>query len=226
MIDYNLLDKEVRKVLEKDKTGHSMDHIYKVLKNANRLMDLIAKDHDKDIVKVACYLHDVDDYKIVGEEESQKLTNTHRILSLLDMTQEQKKHVVTIMNSIGLSKQLDDVHPSTLEGTIVSDADKLDLGANGIVRTFEYGFHVNRPVFDVNILPVKHKSSKEYKGPHRPSINHFFERLLIIKDLMYNQEARKLAEKRHKIAYDFLENFFEERHEDCSKWLELLAKYK
>ena len=227
MIDYKYIKEEVTKVLGGDNSGHSMEHIFKVLKNADIILESIDNSLvDKDVVKITCYLHDVDDYKIVGHEKAKTLANTHHVLNNIDVTQEQKEKIIHIIENMGYSKYLDGIRPTSLEGKVVSDADMLDLGANGIIRTLESGFVKGRPVFDVDNLPAVHESTVEYQKAQMPSINHFFEKVLLIKDIMFTEKGTELALKRHRIMYDFLENFFEERHEDCSAWLELLKEHK
>lgn len=226
MIDYNLAEQEVRKILGSDKSGHGMDHILTVIKNAKKIMSSLNEDFNEEIVLLACYLHDVDDYKIVGQEQADNLTNTNNILNKLSINDEMKQKIIHIMENMGYSKYISGVRPKTIEGMIVSDADMLDLGANGIVRCLEYGFKCGRDIFNVNRLPLKDLDIETYKTADTPSINHFFEKLLLIKDLMMTIPGKEMAEKRHLIMVSFLENFFEERYENCSEWIKLLEEYK
>lgn len=226
MLDYNFIEKEVDKILGKDSTGHSTEHVLTVVNNARKILNNIDKPVNEDIVLLACYLHDVDDYKLVGHEQAKNLTNTNNILNKLDISESEKTQVINIVENMGYSKTLKGIRPKTIEGMIVSDADMLDGGANGIVRCLEYGFSKNRKVFDVNILPEIDIDIDTYQTIETPSINHFFEKLLLIKDLMMTDHGKQMAQKRHNIMVSFLQNFFEERPEDCSEWFKLLEKYK
>lgn len=226
MIDYKFVESQVDKILGKDSSGHSTEHVLTVVNNAKQILDNLTEECNADIVLLSCYLHDVDDYKLVGEEQAETLANTRNILSMLDISQDDKSKVIQIIENMGYSKLLKGIRPTTIEGMVVSDADMLDGGANGVIRCLEFGFSKSRKVFDVNIMPVLEMDAATYRTIESPSINHFFEKLLLIKDVMMTSHGKKMAQKRHDIMIQFLENFFEERHEDCSQWLELLNKYK
>lgn len=226
MIDYNLVEQEVIKILGEDKSGHGMDHVLTVVKNARKIMKNLKEPFNEEVVLLSCYLHDVDDYKLVGQEQAEKLTNTHNILDKLCVSTEIKEQILHIMENMGYSKYIAGIRPKTVEGMIVSDADMLDLGANGVVRCLEYGFKCGREVFNVNRLPNSELDVETYKTADTPSINHFFEKLLLIKGLMMTKPGEQMAQKRHNALVNFLENFFEERYEDCSEWVKLLEQYK
>lgn len=227
MVNYNIVYAEVEKILGGDKSGHSMEHILTVVNNAKLIMSKIDEKFNEDIVLLACYLHDVDDYKLVGKEAADKLENTHSIINKLDISEEIKQEIIYIMKNMGYSKSLEGIRPKTIEGMIVSDADMLDaIGSAGLVRTIQYNTKKGNGIFKHDYLPNKEIDAEKYKNSAEPAVNHFFEKLLLIKNMMMTKPGQDLAQKRHNILYLFLENLFEENHEDCSEWQELLTQYK
>lgn len=227
MVNYNIVYEEVEKILGNDKSGHSIEHILTVVNNAKLIMSKINEEFNKDIVLLSCYLHDVDDYKLVGQEQADKLTNTNNILNKLDISDDIKQKIIYIMQNMGYSKSLEGIRPKTIEGMIVSDADMLDaIGAAGLVRTIQYNTKKGNAIFKHGYLPSKQIDVEKYKNSAEPAVNHFFEKLLLIKNMMMTKPGLQLAKKRHNILYLFLENLFEENHEDCSAWQELLKQYK
>lgn len=228
MIDYNIVEKEVFEILKHDKSGHSTEHVFSVVNHAKKILAKIdnVENINKDVVLLSCLLHECDDYKIFGHEYSQKLINTNKILDKLDISETLKNEILDIMDNMGYSKYLKGVRPKSIEGQIVSDADMLELGSTAIVRTLNFGFSRNRPVFDVDQLPQKELQIDKYQAKEEHSINHFFDKILLIKDIMFTEPAKEIAEKRQKVLVDFLDDFFEYNYQDCSKWQELLQKYK
>lgn len=225
-VDFNYVYKEVEKILGKEKNGHAMDHIDNVINNAKDISSTI-KDIDLNVVVLACLLHDVDDYKIVGIEKSKKKENSHRILSNLNISEEAKKHIISICDYMGYSNYLSGIRPNTIEGKIVSDADMLDaIGANGIVRSIVYNSSKNSEFFIKNSFPRRTLDKNSYQNDKNDTstVNHFFEKLLLIKDIMLTERGKELAQKRHNIMVNFLESYFLENNQ--KEWLESLEEYK
>jgi len=132
-----------------------------------------------------------------------------------------QKAVLDNIGTMGFSKCLKGIRPKTLDGKIVSDADMCDgMGASGIIRTIMY----NEIIFDKNEFPRIENLQANYQTQKSNAINHFFEKLLKLHDLMMTQSGKAESEKRQKIMIDFLQNFFEEENAD-KKWFELLKPY-
>lgn len=221
---------EVRRLMSGNNDGHGFDHVERVCQIAQRLAR--EEKADEKIVSLAALLHDVDDYKLFGDENAEKLTNARRIMADNGVDIETAAKVCEIISSMGYSKALKGVRPQTLEGQIVSDADMLDaIGANGIVRTLAFALERchsgNHQIFDKNIWPELNLTTEEYKKQNRQSdnfINHFFEKLLKLKKMMFTSAGRNEAEIRHKLMVGFLYEFF--RENGCPHWIGYLEHYE
>ena len=215
---------QVIALLCKDNTGHGFDHIERVLKLALKFCK--KENANQDIVSLIALLHDVDDYKLVGKENAQKLINSRRIMDEANVPFDIQEIVLKELACIGYSNLLKGNRPSTKEGMISSDADMCDaIGVNGILRTYQYSFFKNEPFFIKDVFPVDTIDPEEYttKGS-ATSVCHMFEKLLKLKDLMITKSGYEEAIKRHQIIVDFLYQFFEE--EDVPEWKEYLDKFK
>ncbi len=221
---------DVRQLMSGNNDGHGFDHIERVYELS---MKLAAEEKaDKQIVGLAALLHDVDDYKLFGDDNAENLTNARRIMEDNGVDAETAAKACDIISNMGYSKALKGIRPQTLEGQIVSDADMLDaIGANGIIRTLAYALERcrsgNHQIFDENIWPELKLTAEEYKKPDRQSdnfINHFFEKLLKLKNMMFTSAGRKEAEVRHKLMAGFLYEFF--RENGCPKWIGYLSNYE
>lgn len=197
----------VKQLLANDCTGHDWGHIYRVWKTASHIAE--KENADLFIVQLAALLHDIDDWKLQKnplENNAQRARDWLRSLEL-------ESHVINQICEIihHLSFQGANVASSinTLEGRIVQDADRLDaMGAIGIARTFAYGGHKGRLLYDPDVPHAIHNSFEEYKNHQGTTINHFFEKLLLLKDRMNTETGRQLAEQRHQFMELFLERFF------------------
>ncbi len=226
-MDIEAVRASVRVLLDKDNTGHGFEHAERVFKTALRLAS--AEGADAEITGLAALLHDVDDYKLFGAESADRLTNAVKIMNESGVASEKRDVVCKIIRSMGYNKALKGIRPQTLEGKIVSDADMLDaIGALGTIRCLTYALaRCDTPIFAPEIWPQLNMSAEEYKKPNRTSdnfINHFFEKLLRLKNMMMTASGRKEAEKRHEFMVSFLRQFFEEQ--GCSEWLEYLENYE
>lgn len=201
----------VKETLKGAEGGHDWFHIQRVFKNTI----LIAKDEDVDVlvVSLAALLHDIADAKFYNGDETVGPTMAKDFLSSLDVPEEVVKHVVLIIENISFKNSLvlNKKAWSSKELLVVQDADRLDaIGAVGIARTFNYGGFKNRPLYDPDIAPNLKMSKEEYKASNAPTINHFYEKLLLLKDKMHTDTAKKIAAKRHQFMLDYLEQFYAE----------------
>lgn len=214
---------EVSELLKGDNSGHDISHIERVLNLSLKLSE--GMDVDKNIVSLIALLHDVDDYKLFGEENAKNLTNAKLIMNKTNINKDIQDKVLSSIASIGYSKRLSGIIPSCLEGKIVSDADMCDaLGVNGILRTYKYSLKHGKEFFDKNIYPVDNLTSEEYKRKTSDSsVCHIFEKILKLKDLMLTEVGIKEAEKRHQIVVDILYHLFDE--ENSVEWKKYLDNY-
>ncbi len=220
----NLIQQEVKELMNQA-PGHGFDHVERVYHLA---MQLAKKEEaDQEIVMLASLLHDVDDYKFVGIENSKKLLNAKKIMQKAGVLPIQQEKVCDIILNMGYSNVLKGIRPKSKEGVIVSDADMLDaMGAVAIVRTIEYACSKNGKIFDPMVFPLSNLSALEYQNMsdgQAPAINHFFDKLLKLKGLMLTKAAQEEAQKRHDFMISFLKEFFLELNQD--HWIQFLDGY-
>ncbi|MGM9986424.1 MAG: HD domain-containing protein [Bacillaceae bacterium] len=197
----------VKEKLEKDSSGHDWYHIHRVRQMALRL----AREEGADmfICEITALLHDVADEKLVKSEE-QGLKQMNEWLSNHGIKEDEREHILSIIRNMSFKGGNGKVLP-TLEGRIVQDADRLDaIGAIGIARTFAYGGAKGDLMYDPNLLPRTVMTKEEYRKGKSTSVNHFYEKLLKLKDLMNTNTAKEIAIERHQVMESFLEQFFEE----------------
>lgn len=190
-------------------TGHDVLHTKRVYETS---MDICEKEGGNSfIVQLVALLHDVDDYKLdVPRSADDPFFNAHRFMDSVGLDKVFQQEMIEMIDSISF-KGSDSTRPSTKEGQIVQDADRLDaLGAIGIARTFAYGGHASSPIYDPTISPKLDMDGKTYKSHRGTSINHFYEKLLKLKNLMNTKEGLMIAEKRTKFMEDYLEEFYDE----------------
>ncbi|AIY12804.1 HD domain-containing protein [Cellulophaga baltica] len=202
----------IKETLQGAEGGHDWFHIQRVFRNSL----LIAKD-EKDIdilvVSLGALLHDIADAKFHGGDETIGPKLAKEFLDSLGVDKAITKHVVQIIDNISFKKTLEKggVKFSSKELDIIQDADRLDaIGAIGIARTFNYGGFKNREIYNPDIPPNLHMTKEEYKKSSAPTINHFYEKLLLLKDKMNTKNGKILAEQRHQFMLDYLEQFSHE----------------
>lgn len=199
----------VKSELEGAEGGHDWFHIERVYKNAL----LIAKDEtvDKTVVVLGALLHDIADSKFHAGDETLGPRKTHDFLTSQNLPKPTIDHVVNIVENISFKGGNAEQNFRSKELDVVQDADRLDaLGAIGIARTFNYGGFKNRALYDPEIPPKRNMTPEEYKNSEAPTINHFYEKLLLLKDRMNTETGKNLAEKRHQFMEAFLEQFYAE----------------
>lgn len=202
----------VKELLNKDNSGHGMEHVNRVL---NLSLKFAEKENaNKDVVALIALLHDVDDYKLFGMESANNLTNARNILEQCAIEDNIKEQVLKAIKTIGYSKRLEGISPITLEGMIISDADMCDgIGSTGILRSYQYNLAHGNLFFDKNITPILNMSATDYMTKKVGTVvTHMFEKLLKLKDLMLTDSGKKEAIERHNIMIEFLYHFFEEEN--------------
>jgi len=199
----------VKEKLQNAEAGHDWFHIERVYKNAL----LIASDEDCDltIVKLGALLHDIADSKFNDGDETIGPTVARAFLESQKASEETIVHVINIIENISFKGGNFEKKFTSKELEIVQDADRLDaLGAIGIARTFNYGGFKNRQLYNPAIPPKLNMSKEEYKNSESPTLNHFYEKLLLLKDKMNTPTGKKLAEQRHHFMEHFLSQFYAE----------------
>lgn len=212
-----LIDKTilfVKQQLQNAEGGHDWFHIERVYKNAL----LIAENEtcNLEIVKLGALLHDIADSKFHDGDETIGPKVARKFLEAENVKEKTITHILNIIENISFKGGNFDEKFSSKELDIVQDADRLDaLGAIGIARTFNYGGFKNRAIYNPNIAPNLNMSKEEYKNSEAPTLNHFYEKLLLLKDKMNTESGKKIAEKRHEFMERFLSQFYSEWDGEC-----------
>ena len=201
----------VKSELKNAEGGHDWFHVERVLRNSI----LIAKDEDVNafVVSLAALLHDIADPKFHDGDETIGPKKATKFLKNQKVDKETIDHIIKIIQHMSYknSFEKDGKVFSSKELEVVQDADRLDaIGAIGIARCFNYGGFKNRALYDPNILPNLNMTKKEYKKSNAPTINHFYEKLLLLKDKMNTPTGKRLAANRHDYMEDFLKQFYGE----------------
>ena len=189
--------------------GHDWFHIERVYKNAL----LIAEEEkcDLTVVKLGALLHDIADSKFHGGDETVGPITARTFLESQNVSEDIILHVIAIIENISFKGGNFEKKFNSKELEIVQDADRLDaIGAIGIARTFNYGGFKNRPLYNPNIQPNMNMNKEEYKNSESPTLNHFYEKLLLLKDKMNTETGKKIAQKRHDFMVTFLSQFYAE----------------
>lgn len=201
----------VKTILKDAEGGHDWFHIERVYKNA-----LLISEHenvDSFIVSLGALLHDIADSKFYNGDETVGPKMATEFLKKQLVEDSLITHVVNIINHISYKNSLSENEKefTSNELNVVQDADRLDaIGAIGIARCFNYGGFKNRTLYDPNISPNLNMTKEEYKKSNTPTINHFYEKLLLLKDKMNTLTGKKIAKERHKYMETFLQQFFDE----------------
>lgn len=191
--------------------GHDWFHIERVYKNA--LLIAQFETCDEMVVKLGALLHDIADSKFHDGDESVGPKTARKFLELQNVAEEMIVHVINIIENISFKGGNFEKKFHSIELEIVQDADRLDaIGAIGIARTFNYGGFKNRALYDPEIVPNLKMSKEEYKSNVSPTLNHFYEKLLLLADKMNTETGKKIALERHRYMEGFLSQFFAEWH--------------
>lgn len=199
----------VKEELAGAESGHDWWHIERVRNTALH----IGKSEKADlfIVELSTLLHDIADSKFHDGDETKGPVKAKEFLKTLEVDERVISHVIKIIENISFRKSLDGSSFTSLEFEVIQDADRLDaIGAIGIARAFNYGGFKNRIFYDPDVPPAQGFTSQAYKKSTAPTINHFYEKLLLLKDKMNTTSGKQLANERHDFMKSFLEQFYKE----------------
>ena len=212
-MDSNLVNTTIRfvkKQLQHAEGGHDWFHIERVYKLALRIAEKEA-DVDVLVVQLAALLHDIADSKFHDGDETIGPRLAREFLNEQQLAEDQIEQVIAIIENISFKGGNQTQTYFSKELAVVQDADRLDaIGAIGIARTFNYGGFKNRALYDPEIQPNLHLSKEEYKKSTAPTVNHFYEKLLRLKELMHTETSRSIAAERHQFMELFLSRFYAE----------------
>jgi len=199
----------VKAQLAEDATGHDWWHVDRVRKLALEIGQ--QQGADLFVVELAALLHDIADWKFHSGDDAIGPERARQWLAELNVEQTIVDWVTTIVKEVSFKGAEVTTPMSSLEGRVVQDADRLDaLGAIGIARAFAYGGFVNQPLHDPRVAPTRHASFEAYKNSKGTTINHFHEKLLLLKDCMNTDAGKRMAEERSQWMENFLTRFFKE----------------
>lgn len=218
-----LIQTKVSELLSQDQSGHGMEHVHRVLALARKFAQ--QENANTDLVTIIALLHDADDYKLFGHDAAATLPNARRIMTEAHLDPDLQAQVCDAIQHMGYSKCLQGIRPQSLEGQIVSDADMCDgLGVAGILRTFQYGLLHQRPFFRKDIAPGTRRATDYITSNiSDTSIDHFFEKILLLKNLMLTNSGKHEAKARHDFTVSFLRQFFQE--ENAPDWQAYLEEF-
>ena len=201
--------KFVEDKLSGDGSGHDWWHIFRVWTLAKKIA--IEEKAQVEIVELGALLHDIADWKFHDGDDSIGPAIAREFLNNQNVEPNVSDSVVEIISTVSYKGAGVATPMKTLEGKIVQDADRLDaIGALGIARTFAYGGYKNRLIYHPDEKPVLHESYEDYKKNEGHTINHFYEKLLLLKERMNTNTGKRIAEGRHKFMQSFLDQFYRE----------------
>ncbi len=200
---------EVRNKLEGESSGHDWWHVQRVWKMAKKIGE--EENANLLIVELGALLHDIADWKLHNGDENIGPRVAEEILLKHQVSQEVINCITQIIRDMNFQGAGVNNQSLSLEGKIIQDADRLDaIGAIGIARAFAFGGHKNTVIYDPNVKPSSYTSKGEYTNRNTSSINHFYEKILLLKDLMNTKTGKEIVESRHKFTEEYLERFFKE----------------
>ena len=197
----------VKNTLKNNESGHDWFHIYRVYKLAKHISNY--EKVDLFIVELGALLHDIADQKFHNGDETIGPKKAKEFLKTQNVEKEIIEHIINIIKNISFKGGNFKQKFKSPELEIIQDADRLDaLGAIGIARTFNYGGYKNNIIYDPNIKPQLNMTPQEYKNKKSTTINHFYEKLLLLQDKMNTNKGKELAKHRHEFMEKFLEEFY------------------
>jgi len=203
----------VKKQLEGAEAGHDWFHIERVWKLSKKIA--ATENCNGEVVELSALLHDIADPKFHNGDETLALKISRELLEGFSVDEETIAQVLFVIQNISFKNRNEAPKDLPIELKIVQDADRIDaIGAIGIARTFNFGGFKNNLMYHPDIAPKLNMSKEEYKKSNGTTINHFYEKLLLLKDLMNTQEGKKIAEQRHQFMLNFLDQFYNEWNVD------------
>jgi uncharacterized protein len=204
----NSIEKYVEEKFKNEGTGHDWFHIDRVRRIALYIQE--REGGNKDLIELAALLHDISDHKFNGGDFEKGGDEARIILQKYNVGNELIEKVIALVNTVSFKGNGVADKTTSLEGKIVQDADRLDaIGAIGIARTFAFGGSINQPIYDPAIKPAFHNSKEKYQN-RTHTINHFYEKLLILEDRMHTKTAKTIARERTLLMRDYLKSFYSE----------------
>lgn len=199
----------VKKELQNAESGHDWWHIERVWKTAKAIA--LEENVDMEVVEFAALLHDIADSKFYNGDEEIGPQRAGDFLKSIAVKDAIIVHVQEIIRNMSFKSSLGEIKFTSPEMLVVQDADRLDaIGAIGIARAFTFGGFKNRVLYDPKIEPQLNQSKEAYKNTNAPTINHFYEKLLLLKDKMNTKTGKKLALERHNFMEGYLKQFYGE----------------
>ena len=199
----------VKEVLSDAEGGHDWWHIYRVWKLSKHIAQ--TENVNMFIVELGALLHDIADFKFYEGDEEIGPRKAREFLSSLNIQEDVIIHIENIISNISFKGGKHTQKFKSPELDVVQDADRLDaMGAIGVARTFNYSGHKGREIYNPEIKPNLNMTKEEYKNSNAPTLNHFYEKLLLLKDRMNTNTGKSMAENRHKYMEQFLDEFHKE----------------
>lgn len=203
----------VKEKLEGAEAGHDWYHIERVWKLSKKIAE--TEDCNHDVVELSALLHDIADPKFHNGDETIAPKIAREFLEEQQVPEDVIEKVLFIIKNISFKNRAEAPAELPIELKIVQDADRIDaIGAIGIGRTFNFGGFKNNPMYDPEVQPSLNMSKDEYKKSNGTTINHFYEKLLLLKDLMNTDKGKEIAQQRHDYMLGFLDQFFKEWNVD------------
>ncbi|WP_426474932.1 HD domain-containing protein [Chryseobacterium balustinum] len=199
----------VKEKLEGAEAGHDWFHIERVWKLSKKIAQ--TEDCNLEVVELSALLHDIADPKFHNGDETLALKISREFLEAQNVEEEIIQQVLFIIQNISFKNRGEVPQNLPIELKVVQDADRIDaIGAIGVARTFNFGGFKNNMMYHPDIQPKLNMSKEEYKKSNGTTVNHFYEKLLLLKDLMNTNEGKKIAEERHQFMLTFLDKFMRE----------------
>lgn len=203
----------VKEKLEGAEAGHDWFHIERVWKLAAQIAE--TEDCDIEVVELSAILHDIADPKFHDGDETIAPKIARAFLEEQNVSEETIQKVLFVIENISFKNRDQAPVNPPIELQVVQDADRIDaIGAIGIARTFNFGGFKNNLMYHPDIKPQLGMSKEEYKKSNGTTINHFYEKLLLLKDMMNTEKGKKMAEERHNYMLNFLDQFYKEWNVD------------